>query len=405
MSKQEFLTAFQRAMESLGVKDQAAHYGFFEELFSDMGEEGIGEEEISARLGDPWELAASLLREEEGRGPAAGASESRPVRDAADKQTAPQDKGEPVKSGEGTWEKTWSWFNGLLKLVKEPGKFEIRMNIGAEDSFETLIPASGIEELEINWRAGELTVEAEDREDILLTEDRRENDPPMRTEIRGNCLCIYYAELPCGSKNLNVRLPAALANSLYRCTVNALSADVYLTGMIVEKLAVNTTSGSQEVRLTAEHADFSSASGDLELTVEAKELTGTTASGDISLVNTSGMSVKLSTASGDIDCRGTAKTLTLNSASGDAEFSGKAEQAKVKTASGDCDLVLDNCPQALSVTSVSGDVDVKLPRESACQLQLQSRSGDIHFSGVRTDVSDAPTFHFNTVSGDIYVHD
>ena len=27
-----------------------------------MGEEGISEQEISARLGDPWELAASMLR-------------------------------------------------------------------------------------------------------------------------------------------------------------------------------------------------------------------------------------------------------------------------------------------------------------------------------------------------------
>ncbi len=66
MNKQEFLNTFHRAMDALGVKDQKAHYAFFEELFDDMAEEGVTETEISERLGNPWELAASLLREEMG---------------------------------------------------------------------------------------------------------------------------------------------------------------------------------------------------------------------------------------------------------------------------------------------------------------------------------------------------
>ena len=61
MNKQEFLAAFQRAMDALGVSDHAAHYAFFEELFDDMAEEGISEAEITARLGNPWELAARSL--------------------------------------------------------------------------------------------------------------------------------------------------------------------------------------------------------------------------------------------------------------------------------------------------------------------------------------------------------
>ena len=405
MNKQEFLSAFQRAMESLGVKDQAAHYGFFEELFSDMGEEGIGEEEISARLGDPWELAASLLREEEGR--EAGERRQDPPKaiNALNVQEGPQEKEE--HTGQEKVEKIFNWRNGFLKFLRGPGKFEINMNIGSSraDSFDTRIPVSGIEELEINWRAGELEIKPENREDILLTEDRGENDPPMRTEVRGSCLCVFYAELPCGSKDLTVALPAALVNRLRRCAVNAISADVCLSGITVEELKVHTVSGSQEVRLTADRAGFSSASGDMELAVKARELTANSASGDITLAGLSAESVKLSTASGDIDCRGTAGMLSLNSASGDADFSGSAGQVKVKTASGDCNLSLDNCPNALDVTSVSGDVDVKLPKGSACNLQLKSRSGDIRFSGIRTDAADAPVFNFNTVSGDIDVHD
>ncbi len=409
MNKQEFLAAFQRAMESLGVSDQAAHYGFFEELFSDMGEEGISEEEISARLGDPWELASSLLREEEGRSSNVNTRPDPAAESKQDDLPIPGSNAEEDARNDGeseSWEKVFNWRSGFLKFLRRPGKFEINMNIGSSraDSFETRIPVSGIEELEINWRAGELTVESGDRENILLTEDRGENDPPLRAEVRGKCLHIFFAEQPCVSKDLHVLLPSALAVGLRRCAVNSISADVLLSGLNVGELTVNSTSGYQEIRAMANQASFSSASGDMELQVEAGEFTAATASGDISLINMSGTSVKLSTASGDIDYRGTAKALTLNSASGDMEFSGEAGQVKVKTASGDCDLVLDNCPRALSVTSVSGDVDVKLPRDSACNLQLISRNGDIRFSGVRTDVPGAPVFNFNTVSGDIDVH-
>ena len=404
MNKQEFLSAFQRAMESMGVKDQAAHYGFFEELFSDMGEEGIGEEEVSARLGDPWELAASLLREEEGRGTDDRTKSLPQTANTPNSQEAPQEK-EAHTGWEDKVEKIFNWRNGFLRLLREPGKISFDLNIGSSnDDYETRLPVSGIEELEINWRAGELTVMSEDREDILLTEERSDTDPPMRCEVRGNCLCVFYAERPCGSKDLTVVLPTPLASALHRCAVNSVSADVSLSGLDARVLKVHTVSGGQDVKMTADSAEFSSASGDLELEVQARELSVNTASGDLSLNAKNSGSVKLSTASGDIECRGSVVGLSMNSASGDAEFSGNAGQVKVKTASGDCDLCFENCPNALDVTSVSGNVEVKLPKDSVCNLQLKSRSGDIHFSGIRTDVIDAPVYHFNTVSGDIDVY-
>ena len=404
MNKQEFLSAFQRAMDALGVNDQPAHFAFFDELFDDMSEEGVSESEISARLGDPWELAASLLREE-GQNASERKTEALPeTAAAADERSVSQETG-----GHKSWEKKWSWRSGFLKLLGEPGKLRFDLNIGShnktEDSFETRIPISEIEELEINWRAGELEIRAEDREDILLMEERDADDPPLRSEIRGNCLCIFYAERICGSKDLTILFPTALAAGLRRCVVNGISADVALSDLDVQELTVNTVSGSQDVRVTASRAVFSSASGDLELELRANEISANTASGDMTLTAENSTGIKLSTASGDIECRGTTHRLTLNSASGDVEFSGSTEWVQVKTASGDCELELDNCPAGLEITSVSGDVDVELPEDSACHLQLKSRSGDVSFSGIRTDVQEAPVFRVQTVSGDIGIHD
>ena len=418
MNKQEFLSAFRRAMDALGVSDQAAHYAFFEELFDDMAEEGVSEAEISARLGNPWELAASLLREELGGGEAKR-QEHRDPSPELKPQSAGRDQSRPVSDGEKQFSEEQSadrkgaarssWTDKLNRLLNTAG---IRLVINGEafgntDTYDTIVPASGIQELEIHWLAGELEISAEERGDILLAESRGESASPMRTEVRGSCLCVFYAQDGSfrGTKDLSVALPSDLAGSLRRITVQTLSADVSLERIAAGELQVKTASGEQNICATADRAVLTSASGNLELRLNAKEIIASTASGDMDLEVQGAELAKLSSASGDMDCRGSVRQLSLNSAGGDAEFSGDALRIQAKTASGDCWLDLDRAPDELNITSVSGDVEVTLPHSAACNLQLNSRSGDVSFSGIRTDVPDAPVYRVQTVSGDIDIHD
>ena len=429
MNKQEFLSAFQRAMDALGVKDQTAHYAFFEELFDDMTEEGVSEAEISARLGNPWELAASLLREELGaaetgsRERNAAARSETPFSSGEDQmkavgtdhwmQPSPtdaqgQNAGSASPEEEGRGSSRPSWRDKLSRLLNTAG---IKLVINGEhfgnvDSFDTVIPANGIDELEIHWMAGALDVCSEDREDILLTEDRCDNASPMRVEVRGSCLCVFYAQDGSflGSKDLNVTLPTELASHLERCTVQTLSADTTLNGLVVHEVSVKTASGEQDICLSADRAVLTSASGNLELKMDAREITASTASGDLELTAQGAELAKLTSASGDINCFGSMRRLSMNSASGDMEFSGDATCIQAKTASGDCNLDLRQAPEEMSLSSVSGDVEVTLPHGAACHLQLNSRTGDVSFSGIRTDVQDAPVYRVQTVSGDIDIH-
>ena len=422
MNKQEFLSAFQRAMDALGVNDQAAHYAFFEELFDDMAEEGVGEAEISARLGNPWELAASLLREELGTGETKSREPRNPAPGSRPQPVSPDQAQQAISGAKqadedrdadqaygGKGASRSSWRDMLNRLLNTAG---IKLVINGEafgdtDSFDSVIPAGGIDELEIHWMAGDLEVSAEDRGDILLSENRDESASPMRAEVRGSCLCIFYAQDGSyrGTKDLTVTLPSELAGRLRRCTVQALSADISLEGIVVNELQVKTASGEQDIRVIADRAVFSSASGNLELELDAREIAASTASGDIDLAVQGADIAKLSSASGDICCRGSIRQLSINSASGDAEFSGSAAHIQAKTASGDCELDLDQAPDELSISSVSGDVGVTLPHGAACHLQLNSRTGDVSFSGIRTDVADAPVYRIQTVSGDIDIHD
>ena len=95
----------------------------------------------------------------------------------------------------------------------------------------------------------------------------------------------------------------------------------------------------------------------------------------------------------------------MNSASGDLECSGNIVQVQAKTASGDCYLDFHKEPEEINVSTVSGDVEITLPHGAACNLQLNSRTGDVSFSGIRTDAENAPNYRIQTVSGDIDIHD
>ena len=403
MNKQEFLTAFQRAMDALGVNDRAAHYAFFEELFDDMTEEGVTEGEIVAKLGDPWKLAESLFHEEElgGKQPPQNSGST------AQSQIPPSsDQKQRASDAEAE-----SWSAKLKRFLKSGIVFEFNGNrwvqLGHAEDHETVLSGDGITELEIEWFSGELEVFAGQQSDILLNERRYENESPLRAEKRGSCLYIVYSQVPenrGSGKELTVTLPNDLANSLRRCAINGVSANVSLSDLRVHDLAVNTVSGDQSIHLTAEIGAFTSSSGDLDLSLEGTEITVSSASGDISLEAEVGGSVKLSSSSGDIDCWGTVGHLSLTTASGDMEFSGLASSVRGKTASGDCNLTLKNTPQGMDMTSVSGDLDVCLPSGAVCQLQLSSRSGDVHFSGIRSDIPNAPVYTFTTISGDIDVH-
>ena len=413
MNRQEFLSAFQAAMEEFGVSDRAAHRAFFEELFDDMAEEGTDEAEISARLGDPRELAEALFREERENGqpprqPAGGAIQ--PAVREPEREYRSDDRGREEKSASGQFGQ--SWRDRLNRLLNAAG---IQIDLGGwgfglSDRYDTVIPAAGIDELELHWLAGELEVRPEERQDILLSEWKNENAPPLRAETRGSSLCVFYAGENTrinSSKNLTVFLPLELAGRLRRCTVQTLSADATIEGLTVSgELRVRTASGDQSVSAAAGRGEFSAASGDLDLDLDVRELSATTASGDLKLSTQGGTErAKLSTASGDLDCRGTFLSLSMNSASGDIGFTGGADSLYAKTASGDCGLELGIVPAELDISSLAGDVKIRLPGGTACRPEISSRTGDVRVSGIRTDAPDSPVFRVRTISGDVRISD
>ena len=121
-------------------------------------------------------------------------------------------------------------------------------------------------------------------------------------------------------------------------------------------------------------------------------------SGDITLDGVTGK-VDAKTVSSDLEARGLDGSVTFNSVSGDLTLAGGSVQdLDAKTVSGkvtaDVDLRADG---ALRVTTVSGEVAVRLPADASADIDLRSTSGRVRtgFDGLRSARSPGS----NTVAG------
>jgi hypothetical protein len=157
----------------------------------------------------------------------------------------------------------------------------------------------------------------------------------------------------------------------------------------------NSASGDIDVNGLSGKFDFNSASGDITIANGTAELTVNTASGQVNINDIDGR-LTVRTASGDTEFhRGRLKRISVNTASGDvnvdASFEG-AETSNLNTASGDVHLRVTAPAARVSLSSVSGDANVKPPFEK--EGRGQWRFGP---SGA------GPTFTVKTVSGDLEV--
>jgi len=121
-------------------------------------------------------------------------------------------------------------------------------------------------------------------------------------------------------------------------------------------------------------------------------------SGDITLDGVTGK-VDAKTVSGDLEARGLDGGVSFNSVSGDLTLAGGSVQdLDAKTVSGKVTADVDlRCDGSLRVTTVSGEVAVRLPADASAEVDLRSTSGRVRtgFDGLRTARSPGS----NTVAG------
>lgn len=160
------------------------------------------------------------------------------------------------------------------------------------------------------------------------------------------------------------------------------SVDVRLTlpRRFWDFLQIATSSGDVDVDVDLEVGQLSvrTASGDLQLNhLTFQELIFKSASGDLDTGALSGRSVQAESASGDIRLEGSFDSLRAGTASGDIQLEGGAREVRCHTASGDLNVELDQVPEALEMTSKSGDCEVAMPDGQGFTLQFSTVSGEL----------------------------
>lgn len=179
--------------------------------------------------------------------------------------------------------------------------------------------------------------------------------------------------------------------------VSAINGDVVLDdGFELERLSVKTTSGDLFAHCAVcGRLYFKSASGD----VHVSGLTG---------------NAQVETMSGDVRIQGHMDQVSLSSMSGDVELEGSAEQVRLSSMSGDVRLETSILPQAMELSSKSGDCQARIPDAGPFTVRCKTTSGAIrsdfysgvlHRNGTFTrrgpEGQTGPTFTMSTISGDV----
>lgn len=239
----------------------------------------------------------------------------------------------------------------------------------------------------------------------------------IRVEQRGSALCLEGGDdrphlrlgiagsfgsigMVKGQRKIELTVPSGFQGQIY---AESASGDISLGGMwTLWNLQVKTRSGDSSVgSVRAEHILIESTSGDIDV----KEAWG---------------SRQLFSVSGDICLEGGRGRLQAGTTSGDMAMGGMDTWTELESVSGDIGAKFAGITQPVKITTVSGDMDIKIPDDSNVSIEGRTINGDIvaHLGGAQISTlnehsvsarmgsgssENTPVMDIQSVSGDICV--
>jgi hypothetical protein len=264
-----------------------------------------------------------------------------------------------------------------------------------------------VENIEINWTSGKVTVAYHDADTVILEEtaDRAINgDDRMRWKMNGKTLVVEYntpgffdfLNFSKPSKALTVTLPKGI--SLKKANILATSADIIVPELRAEEIVLGSTSGDVKAEVTAPVVYGESTSGDVTLKVDGKAENvkmGAT-SGRLELTIAEAEMADIGTTSGDIFLEAeTVKDAKIGSTSGDIRMKVKAfEKMIIGATSGSVDAELSAEPgftALVSTTSGGFSSAIALAKngdtwscgDGSAKLEIGTTSGDVKIAELR----------------------
>ena len=229
-----------------------------------------------------------------------------------------------------------------------------------------IVSIDSIDSLFVDWTAGAVNIRIHDSDEIQITEfarrGLRENEH-LRLNTDGNTLAIYFTEhriirnnMP--SKQLEVLIPYALSKNFESFHINTVSGRIEINDIHTDNFTTNTVSGRIELRnITSQALNASTVSGRIELSaVQAEKIDLQTVSGRIGVIDTQ------------------TQTLYTNTISGRHELSGNFGRINARSTSGRIEITSTIVPEHLAAHTISGRIDVTVPKEGTISVQHSTSS-------------------------------
>jgi len=229
------------------------------------------------------------------------------------------------------------------------------------------VPSADIKNISIEWVSGKVNIIPYSGSDISFTETCRssiDEDEKLVYEVRGDTLVIRYWKKMNGftfgrfndSKDLAVSIPEGLAKKLGDLRVSTVSAEIVSNGLAAELTETESVSGN--IRLSG---------------FETGKLRSTTTSGSV-------------------------------------EIEGKIEEIRSSSVSGSIRITDSICPSEVSISTVSGDAELRIPENDGFHVEFDKVSGDFECDFPITTSKNGGTyknggasFEMETVSGDLKI--
>lgn len=230
------------------------------------------------------------------------------------------------------------------------------------------IAASDIRKIEVDWLSGSVTVQRADGDSIEFSEDYQgEEKYRLRYSVENAVLHIQVCQsgtiLNIPEKALTLSLPDALYQEL---KLSVGSAKLTLSDVRANELELDSISGGMELDR-----------------IEASEL-------------------QIDTTSGSVRARSlTVSELEVSSISGDAELEGAFDSVDAEMTSGSVSLTAAPLPHEIDVSTISGNVTLTLPKDSAFLYEFDTLSGRLTNSLPNAASGSDAAVEIDTTSGSL----
>lgn len=256
---------------------------------------------------------------------------------------------------------------------------EFMENVGDAGPLYEVDAASAGREVDISWQSGQVVIQSGGG-DFIRFQEITGGSETLKYALDGDALSIKGGG---SGKCLYVLLPDDYVLGL---TVNG-NSDVWVTDLDLElvTLFINNTSGDVACSgLTVERMSVETSSGDILLSdIDAGTgLEAHSSSGDIVLSNVTGTNMSINATSGCVTGTGSGADWDVTTSSGDISlFPARSSYLNLSSTSGQIHLEPGRDASVISIDTTSGDVELAVPGQDF-YLSFDTSSGRLDRGGI-----------------------